>query len=312
MILTVCPNTAVDKIIFIKKWTPGVPMRTNEMTVCVGGKGLNSSVVLSQLGVETVGIGFFAGKVGEELVEILNDYGIIPEPIWVDGTTRIAHVIAEKETNIHSHVIVGEAVVTESQQQTFVQKFRERIKQADWVIFAGSIPPSVNADFYTGLIQIAKEAGVPSLIDSQKEFIVEAIKAKPDIVKLNWEEFEWTFDRKAETLGDLIAQSRQLKAERDIKTLILTLSKDGILALTPEGDYLAKAPYQSPVNAAGAGDSVSSTLAWRLSLGETWESALKWASAVSAATVLTQRTGDVNMADVERIMPDVSVKNLDA
>jgi 1-phosphofructokinase len=197
MILTICPNTALDKIIFIKEWIPGTPMRTNHMVTCVGGKGLNSAVVLHHLGSETVGMGFFAGKIGEELVELLEEYGIIPEPIWVGGTNRIAHVIAEEKTNIHSHVIVGELVVSAEQKQEFVNKFKKRVKEAEWVIFAGSLPPTINVDFYYELISIAKDANVPSLIDSQKQYIIEAIKAKPDIVKMNWEEFEWTFNKKA-------------------------------------------------------------------------------------------------------------------
>ena len=83
-----------------------------------------------------------------------------------------------------------------------------------------------------------------------------------------------------------------------------------MLAFTPEGDFLTKAPLQKAVNAAGAGDSVSSTLAWRFSLGEGWEAALKWAGAVSAATVLTERTGDVVMSDVDRIYKDVTVTKI--
>ncbi|MDP2965089.1 MAG: hexose kinase [Pelolinea sp.] len=310
MILTVCPNTAIDKIIFIKEWIPGTPMRTNHMVTCVGGKGLNSAVVLRHLGAETVGMGFFAGKIGEELVELLEEYGIVPEPIWVGGTNRIAHVIAEEKTNIHSHVIAGEVVVSAEQKQEFIDKFKKRVKEAEWVIFAGSLPPSLNVDFYSELITIAKEANVPSLIDSQKQYIIEAIKAKPDIVKLNWEEFEWTFNKKAETLKSLIPQAKKIYSDEGIKNLVMTLGKHGMLALTTEGNYLAKAPFQKPVNAAGAGDAVSSTLAYRLSRGDSWESALRWSSAVSAATVLTERTGDVDMTDVERIYKEVEVKKL--
>lgn len=310
MILTVCPNTALDKIYFIKRWTPGIPMRTNEMATCVGGKGLDSSVVLRQLGVETVGLGFFAGKIGEELVEILKDYGIIPEPVWAGGINRIAHVIAETETNIHSHVIVGEIEISEEQKTEFVKKFSDRIHEADWVIIAGSLPPSLKEDFYYDLIKIAKAAGVPSLIDSQRRFMLEAIKAKPEIVKMNWEEFDWTFSKNTPDLETLISQAREIKQQNEIENLILTLSKDGILALTESGNFLVKAPIQKPVNAAGAGDSVSSTIAWRLSQGDNWKESLRWAGAVSAAAVLTQRTGDVRMEDVYRIMPDVEIKEI--
>lgn len=311
MILAVCPNTALDKIIFIKEWIPGTPMRTNHMITCVGGKGLNSAVVLRHLGCEAVGMGFFEGKTGKELIELLEEYGITPEPVWVGGTNRIAHVIAEEKTNIHSHVITGEVIVSPSQKQEFINKFRTRVKEAAWVIFAGSLPPSLNVDFYSELIAIAKEAEVPTLIDSQKQYIIAAIKAKPDIAKMNWEEFEWTFDKKADSIESLISQAKQLYSETGLKNLVLTLGKRGILALTVEGNFLTRAPLQNPVSAAGAGDAVSSTLVYRLSKGDTWAAALKWSGAVSAAAVLTERTGDVNMADAERIYKEVIVTKIE-
>jgi fructose-1-phosphate kinase PfkB-like protein len=161
------------------------------------------------------------------------------------------------------------------------------------------------------LIGIAHENNVSSLIDAQNAFIAEAIDGRPDIAKMNWEEFEWTFGYKADSIESLYQQAKQFKRERKVKNLILTLSKDGILALTSEGNYLAKAPLQKPVNAAGAGDAVSSTIVWRLSLGDNWVETLHWASAVSAAAVLTKRTGDINMEDVHRIYKDVDIQKLD-
>jgi 1-phosphofructokinase family hexose kinase len=311
MILTVCPNTALDKIIFIKEWIPGTPMRTNRVVNCVGGKGLNSAVVLRHLGCETVGMGFFEGKTGIELIELLEEYGIIPEPVWVGGTNRIAHVIAEEKTNIHSHVITGDVIVSPEQKREFINKFTKRVKEAAWVIFAGSLPPTLNVDFYSELITIAKKAKVPTLIDSQKQYIIDAMKAKPDITKMNWEEFEWTFNKKADSIESLISQAKKLYSETGLKNLVMTLGKSGILALTTEGNFLTKAPIQNPVSAAGAGDAVSSTLVYRFTKGDDWVSALKWAGAVSAAAVLTERTGDVIIADVDRIYKEVVVSKID-
>lgn len=311
MILTVCPHTALDKILFIDEWIPGTPMRTDKIVTSVGGKALISAVVLRQLGVETVSLGFFAGKIGKELLEIIEEYGITPEPVWVDGTNRIAYVIAELENKRHSHIIAGKVFISDEQKQQFIDRYKTHLKKADWVIFAGSLPPDMNADFYYELIQLSKQAGVPTLVDSQKQYMVEAINAKPDIVKMNWEEFEWTFNYKADDLKSLINIAEDFFEEKRLKNLILTLSKEGILALTTEGKFLVKAPFQEPVNAAGAGDAVSSTITWRLSRGDSWESAMHWASAVSAAAVLTERTGDVNKEDIDRIYPLVSMKHFE-
>jgi len=310
MILTVCPHTALDKILFIDEWIPGTPMRTDRIVNCVGGKALDSAVVLSQLGVKTVGIGFFAGKIGQELLDLVNGYGIEGVPVWVNGENRIAYVIAERKHNRHSHVIAGKVLISEKQKNQLIEKYRIYLDRAKWVIFAGSLPPDINPDFYCELIQIAQEQGVPCLVDTQKQYMIEAVKAKPEIVKMNCEEFKWTFGFDAEDLDSLVELAVTFHKQNGLKNLVLTLSKEGILAITQEGNYLAKAPFQKPVNAAGAGDAVSSTLVWRLLKGESWKTAMKWAGAVSAAAVLTERTGDVHQEDINRIFPDVSVKEI--
>ena len=311
MILTVCPNPALDRIIFIEKWISGTPMRTNRIVDCVGGKGLNSSVALRHLGVETIGMGFFAGQTGRNLITLLEDYGIQPVPIWVDGETRISHVIAETETLIHSHVITGDVFISPSQEKEFFKKFKIYIKKAKWVIFGGSLPDSLPDDFYVEMIDYSNKLGIPSLLDSQKKYLVEGIEALPDIVKMNREEFEWTFNQKADSQEMLIEQAKDLRSSMKIKNLVMTLSKDGLLAFTTEGDFFATAPLQMPINAAGAGDSVSSALVWKLSNGESWESAIKWASAVSSASVLTERTADFDMQIVEKIYPQVKIERID-
>ena len=310
MILTVCPNSALDVILFIDEWTPGQPIRTNRVVNCVGGKGLDSSVVLSQLGIKTTAIACFAGHMGKQLYDLVDDYGIHTDAVWLDGENRVSYVVADAKNKHHTHIITGEMVMSAEHKQLILKKFHHNIQQAHWVILAGSLPTSIEPDFYAQLIKIANQVGVPSLIDSQKQFMIAAIDEKPTIIKMNWEEFEWTFGCKAETFEDLVVISRQVKADRDLMNMVLTLSTEGILALTEEGDYLAKAPLQEPVNAAGAGDAVSSALVWRLSLNENWKSSLTWAAAISAATVLTERTGDLNQEDIDRILPMVRIEEL--
>ena len=310
MILTACPNTALDIILFIDEWTPGIPVRTNRMVHCVGGKGLDSSVVLSQLGVHTTAIACFAGYMGKQLLDIVNDYGIKTEPVWVEGENRVSYVVAEAKNKRHTHIIAGEMAITSEQKDNFINKFTQHLLQADFAIMAGSLPASMGEDFYASLVSSANQAGVPCLVDSQQAFMHKAIKENPLIVKMNWEEFEWTFGCKVNNLDELINKAREVKKMHAIRNMVLTLSKEGILALSEDGEYLAKAPLQEPVNAAGAGDAVSAALGWRLSLREDWDVALRWAAAISAAAVLTERTGDVQIGDVENIYPKVTVKKL--
>lgn len=307
MILTVTPNTALDKVLFIDEWTNGTPMRTSRVVTCVGGKGLDSSVVLACLDVETVGLGMFAGRTGQELLEVVQAYGIRPEAVWVGGETRVAHVIVETRHNRHSHIIAGELQVTPEHIEAFLERFRQHVKGASYVICAGSIPAGAGQDLYGRIVAEAAEFNVPVLIDSARAAILEAIPYHPAVLKMNWEEFEWTFGVKAATLDELAYQGRQVYHERGLNALVLTCAADGVLAFCAEGAYRVEPPRQAAVNAAGSGDAVSSALAWRFTLGDAWPAALQWAGAVSAATVLTEATAECRWDDIRRIYPDVEV-----
>jgi 1-phosphofructokinase family hexose kinase len=308
MILTVTLNTALDKVIFIDEWTSGLPMRTSKILTCVGGKGLDSSVVLRHLGVETAGLCFVAEESGKELLRTTEEYGIRPIPVWVGGETRLAHVIIEKRHHRHSHIISGALSITDGHCRQMLELFSKWVKGADYVICAGSIPAGVPTDLYARMTVIAHQNGIPLLIDSQLAAICDSLPARPDIVKLNWDEFERTFQIQAANLPALVESGTRVYQQYGIRALVLTCAADGILAFTPDGAFHAIAPRQQAVNAAGAGDAVSSALAWRLSQGDAWPEALCFAAATSAAVVLTERTADCHMEDIVKILPAVKIE----
>lgn len=312
MILTVTLNTALDKVLFIDEWKTGLPMRTKKIVTSVGGKGLDSSVVLRHLGVETVGLCFVAGKTGVELIDLLDRYGIISEPIWVDGETRVAYVIVEQRYHRHSHIIAGLLSITPDHCEQLLEKFTQKVIGARYVICAGSIPSGIPADLYCRMTEIAHGAGVPLLIDSQDVGITGSLPAAPDVLKMNWDEFEQTFQQRAETIDALVERAKRVFHEKGMTALLITCAENGILAFTPQGAFHAIAPRQQAVNAAGAGDAASSGLVWRLSLGDGWTEALRWSAATSAATVLTEGTADCRMEDILRILQDVNLKPLAA
>lgn len=285
-------------------------MRTNRVVDCVGGKGFDTSVVLRAFEVDTVGLGIMAGETGKLLEKLLLRYGIRPDLIWVKGETRLAHVLSETELHRHSHVMVGGYTVSPKACQDFLARFRSNLDAAQYVVLGGSIPDGLGGDFYQILIEEARLKGVSVLVDCPGEPVRAAIAAHPAIIKMNNDEFAQTFGCETGSFDRLLAQAREVKSQRGIANLVLTLGKKGILALADQGDYLASAPEQHAVNAAGAGDAVSAILAWRLAEGDPWEDALRLAAAVSAAVVLTEGTADCNRADAERILPQVEVKTL--
>ena len=310
MILTVTPDPVLDKILFIEEWTPGVPMQALGTTASVGGKGLDASIALRHLEQETVGMAFLAGRTGKELALMIEARGISLEAVWTGGETRTAHVITEIKPKRHSHLFSGQLEVDEGQCRLFFQRLSNRLLETAWVICGGIIPACLPANFYYRVIKEAGACDVPVLVDSFRDFILEAIPARPAVVKMNWQEFEWTFAEKAQGLEELLARGKKVYQEAALQALVITCGPEGILAFTPQGIFHAMPPRLDAVNAAGAGDAASAAIAWRRSVGDGWAATLHWAAAVSAAVVLTAGTADCRMEDIQRIYPQVEVKHI--
>lgn len=310
MILTVNANAALDRTMFIDEFLPMTVMRPNRVVVSVGGKGLDTSVALQSLGVSHVAMGFMAGKTGEALVELLNGYGIKHDLVWVAGDTRIAHVIAETKHHRHSHIITPGYSIRPPDEEEFFLRYRRRVEDVKWVAAAGSMPPGLRKDFYKVITEIGEKAGVRTLIDCPGDPILQALPARPAIVKMNRSEFSQTFETNFEGMASLEVNARKVLAHFGLESLVITCGEDGILAVTADQSYLAVSPPQQEVSAAGAGDAVSAALVWRFTEGDTWSEALRWAAATSAATVLTEATAESRKEDVNRIYPHVVVSKL--
>jgi 1-phosphofructokinase family hexose kinase len=309
--LTVTPNAALDRVLFIDEFRPGTSMRPERIIDKVGGKALDASVALRAFGQDTLALTFVAGETGRRLVKLLDEYGIRHDLIWLEGESRISHVIVETRHRRHSHVTAGTLPVPAEAAAEFLRKYRSQVSGADWVIAGGSLPPGVPDDYYHPLIEIATAAGKPILLDGTGAPIRAILATPPTILKMNQQEFRDTFSTPvADTLDGLAEQGESVYRQYKLPALVLTCGKQGILAFTPAGKLLATAPAQPVINAAGAGDTVSGALAWRLASGDTWPEALRWATAVGAAAVLTEGTADCHLADIERILPQTAIQKL--
>jgi 1-phosphofructokinase family hexose kinase len=311
MILTVTPNAALDRILLIDEFRPGTSMRPERIIDKVGGKALDASVALRTFGLDTLALSFVGGETGHRLVNLLDEYGIRHDLIWLAGESRISHVIVETRHRRHSHVTAGTLSIPFEAAAELLLKVRLHVSNADWVITGGSLPPGLPDDFYASIIQIAQAAGKPLLLDGTGPPIQAILATPPTILKMNWQEFTDTFDPPAaDTLDRLARQAESVFSQFRLPALVLTCGKQGILAFTPGGNFLITAPAQPVINAAGAGDTVSGALAWRLARGDNWPETLRWAAAVGAAAVLTEGTADCHLADVERILPQTTIQQL--
>lgn len=311
MILTVTPDPALDKVFFIDEWTPGGKMHSLRTVLSVGGRGLDISVALRHLGVPTAAVCFLAGETGVTLQGLLVAYGIEIHPLWVEGETRTAHVVVERRQQRHSHLFSGGIAPTPQQEQTMLDLCRTLLPKARWVCSGGRLPPTVTIDFFARLNALCQRQGVPFLLDAYGFPLRATLVPPPQVVKMNRQEFESTFEVSASHLEDLRLAAQEIVRAYGLPSLVLTGSEEGMLAFTEAGTWRAVAPPQQVVSSAGAGDAAAAALAWRLAQGDGWTEALRWAVASGAAATLTEGTADLRLEDVQRLFSQVSVETLD-
>lgn len=304
MFLTVTANAAIDHTLFIEEFIPGKTMRTGNYIDSIGGKGLAISVVQHAFDIGTFSLAFIGKRNQNQLVHLLEQSGVPNQLILVEGETRISHIIVETTHNRHSHIVTRGYEVSGEDVSLLVEAYQRLLETAEWVILAGTLPPGAPHDLYAILARQAKEMGKPVLVDCFGPPANAAVRARPTIMKMNRRELELTFGLPSESVEEIAHSSLSIRNKFGLENLLVTCGDYGILALTNEGNWRAFSPRQREVNGTGAGEAVSAMLPWRLSLGEPWPMALRWAAAAGAATVLTKGTAECHPADMMRILQE--------
>lgn len=307
MILAINANAAVDQVLFIDQFIPGSVMRPSRSVLSVGGKGLDTAVILKTLGAPVQAVSFIAGENGKILARLLSEKDIPTDLIWLDGETRFSHVIVETDHKRHSHINTSGYTINEADCQVFLQRVALHAPECSWAALAGSLPGGADDAFYGRVIEVLQRCGVKTLVDTTGAAALGSLSAAPDILKMNQAEFTHTFHLHPANQTEWLRACRQVMMRHSIGAFVLTCGKEGLLACAAEESYHATAPLLEEVNAAGSGDAVSAALIYRLSLGDSWEQALRWAAATGAAVVLTEGTAECHLDDIHRLYSQTQV-----
>ena len=310
MFLTVTANTSLDRIVFLEEFLPGKTMRTGNYLDSIGGKGLDIALVQRTFDLDTTALAFIAGYNGKLLSQLMDKAGIRSDLVWVEGDTRISHIIVETAHRRHSHIITPGFEVSEEDCDQFIARYEAYLPQAEWVIIAGTLPGGAPRDLYARMTRLAQQAGKPVAVDCFGPPANDAVRAGPTLMKMNRHEMSVTFGLPGENMDEIQHSAGAIRAKFDLDNFVVTCGEDGIIAVTRQGSWRAFGPRQVEVNGTGAGEAVSAMLAWRLSLGETWPAALTWAAAAGAATVLTRGSGECRQIDVQRLLPEIQVLSI--
>lgn len=293
MIYTITLNPALDYIVSVKELKMGMTNRTQEETILPGGKGINVSLVLNNLGLDTTALGFVAGFTGEEIKRRLEEAGCRTEFITLsEGFCRIN----VKIKNVDGMEINGKGPHIDAESLTRLMERLEALEAGDVLVLAGSIPATLPDSVYKDICEKLANRGIMIVVDATKDLLLNVLPCKPFLIKPNHHELGEIFDVTLRTAEEVMPYAVKLR-EMGARNVLVSMAGEGaVLAAADGGLYKRSAPEGELVNAVGAGDSmVAGFLAGYLKTKD-YEEAFKMGLACGSASAFSE-----NLATKEEV-----------
>lgn len=253
MICTLTLNPSLDYIVTVDHFEIGKTNRTSDDFILPGGKGINVSIVLRNLGFENRAFGFLAGFTGKALESMVREAGINAEFLWVkEGDTRInVKLRSDQETEINGRG----PLITEDDVQKLMDRL-EDLHEGDTLIISGAIPSSLPQTLYRDMMEHLKDRGIRIVVDATRDLLLNVLELHPFLIKPNQHEIEEMFDVSLSSLSEIEAYARKLQ-EMGALNVLVSMGGDGALLVDETGRcHHAPAPKGKLKNSVGAGDSM--------------------------------------------------------
>lgn len=307
MIVTLTPNTAIDRTYFIPAWTPNRAIRASRWALGPGGKGIDVSWILGEMGMPSTALGFASGPAGRQLEGLLKTKGVIPDFTWVGGETRTNIVLVCGDGSGQSTISADTLQVAEADAATLIERYHRALEGASCVVAGGTLPTGLERDFYAARAREARDRGIPLILDAEGASLAAGLAGHPTIVKPNKRELETLVGRSLSTLGEVFGACEYV---RDLSKswVVVSLGARGGLAVLGDQALRIRTPQVPVVNTAGAGDGIVAGLATALSDGLPLEDGLRQGFAAALAVVGTEATADCHREEIRKMLDLVEVK----
>jgi 1-phosphofructokinase len=305
VIYTVTLNPSIDHVIYMKEEVQlGGLNRMERDRKFPGGKGINVSRILGQLGIDNVALGYVGGFTGRFIEDWLHEEGIRTHFTQVEEDTRInVKVKSDVETEINGQG----PFVSEDLAQSFLKELAS-FSEDDVVVLAGSKPSSLPSDYYQTIIKQLANQGTQFVIDTTGQELKDALASHPLVVKPNHHELEELFDVVIEKDEDVIPYGKKL-VELGAKHAIISMAEKGAILFTPEGIYHGKAPKGELKNSVGSGDSMIAGFVGTYQETKDVLEAFKVSIASGSATAFEEDLA--TKEKIEALLPQIEVRKLE-
>lgn len=293
MIYTLTLNPSLDYIIYTDNYREGKVNRTVSESLVPGGKGINVSRVLKNLGCESIALGFVGGFVGAEIERLLAADGIRTDFVRADGNSRInVKLKAEVETEINAR---GPQI-----DISLLYKKLDAVRDGDFLVLAGNAP---DKGMYEDIMRRVGK-GVKVIADAEGELLMSTLSHKPFLVKPNHHELGGVLGREIVTYADAVEGAGILR-EMGAQNVFVSMADKGGVLMSADGVYTSEAPKGKVVNSTGAGDSaVAGFIAGYLASGDVGE-AFKTGICAGSASAFSH--GFATREEIGKLMEEINV-----
>lgn len=312
MILTVTLNPSVDIRYKLETFPLDAVSRVGDVKKTAGGKGLNVSRVLGQLGTEVEATGFLGGALGQFIREEVEKFGIADHFVDCAGDTRNCIAVIHDDGK-QTELLEGGPTIDNAERIAFLAAFKEAVQRVSYVAISGSLPKGLSVDFYNELLTIAGAVGVPVLLDTSGAALEKAVAhdEKPFFIKPNEEELAGLLG-----VGSLRNEQEIVEALREplfngIEWIVVTLGASGAIVRHKDAFYRVSIPVVEAVNPVGSGDSVVAGFAYGFVGGFEREKLLKHGVVMGLLNAMEEATGSIDPTKIEAYVEQMEVVELD-
>ena len=299
MIYTVTFNPAIDYVVRTPELKTGQVNRSEGEQMFFGGKGINVSIVLGELGVRSAALGFVAGFTGEAIENGLAKMGINTDFVRLkNGNSRInVKIQSSEETEINGQ---GPDISGDELAQLYAKL--DKLEDGDTLILAGSIPSSLPSDIYEKILQRLSGRDIRTVVDATKELLLNTLKYRPFLVKPNNFELGELFGVTLESDDDIMHYAKKLQ-EMGARNILVSMAENGAILLDESGNFHRCGVCKGTVvNSVGAGDSMLAGFIAGKEKGDD-DYALRLGTAAGGATTFSEglATGEEIMRLIEEL-----------
>lgn len=253
MIYTVTFNPAIDYVVHIPELQKGNILRASDENAFFGGKGINVSLILKELGIPSTATGFVAGFTGKALEDGIRCEEITSDFVTLkNGLTRInVKIRANEETDINGN---GPEITNDDIEELY--KKLDKLNEGDTLILAGSIPSTLPSDIYERIMERLQSKSINFVVDAEKDLLLNSLKYNPFLIKPNNDELGKIFGVEINTPDEIIPYAEKLQ-KMGAKNVLVSMGHKGSVLLDENGESHFKEVYKiKAVNSVGAGDSM--------------------------------------------------------